>query len=110
MGGAKSIIMTPSQDSIKTEAEAKAMGEMAAGMFRRISRSGFDEDLLTDPDQLEGFRIGAGVLHAAANMLRRYLENLHKLDGNGDGLSIWFEDDRATFAAEFNKLYGVADD
>ena len=92
------------------EAEAKAMGEMAAGMFRRISRSGFDEDLLTDPDQLEGFRIGAGVLYAAANILRRYLENLRRLDGNGDGLSIWFEDDRATFAAEFNKLYGVADD
>ena len=92
------------------DAEVATMEETAAGIFRRISRRGFDEDALSDQDHLEGFRIGAGVLYAAANILRRYLGTLHKLDSDGDGLSIWFEDDRDTFAGEFVKLYGVTDD
>jgi hypothetical protein len=91
-------------------AEVAALEKMAAGIFRRISRRGFDEDALSDEDHLEGFGIGAGVLYAVANMLRRYLDTLHKLDGDGDGLSKFFDNDRTIFSGEFVKLYGVTND
>jgi hypothetical protein len=92
------------------DAEVAAMEETAAGIFRRISRRGFDEDALADEDRLEGFGIGAGVLYAAANILNRFLDTLQKLDGDGDGLSKFFADDRTIFTGEFVKLYGVTDD
>jgi hypothetical protein len=90
--------------------EVAALEETAAGIFRRISRRGFDEDALADEDRLEGFRIGAGVLYAAGNILKRFLDTLQKLGGDGDGLSKVFDDDRTIFAGEFVKLYGVTDD
>ena len=90
--------------------EVAALEETAAGIFRRISRRGFDEDTLADGDHLEGFRIGAGVLYAAGNILKRFLDTLQMLGGDGDGLSKFFDDDRTIFAGEFVKLYGVTDD
>jgi hypothetical protein len=35
---------------------------------------------------------------------------LQKLDGDGEGLSKFFADDRTIFTGEFVKLYGVTDD
>jgi len=92
------------------EAEMAALEETAAEIFRRISRRGFDDDALFDEDHLEGFRIGAGVLYAAANIVNRFLNSLQKLNSDGDGLSKLFDIDRAIFAGEFVKLYGVTDD
>jgi hypothetical protein len=92
------------------EAEMAALEETAAEIFRRISRRGFDDDALFDEDHLEGFRIGAGVLYAAANILNRFLNSLQKLSSDGDGLPKLFDIDRAIFAGEFVKLYGVTDD
>ncbi len=92
------------------DAEVAVLEKEAAEVFRRISRRGFDEDGLVDEDRLEGFRIGASVLYAAAHILRRFLDTLRKLDGDGNGLLICFQDDRTTFTGEFVKLYGVTND
>ncbi|MDP6563658.1 MAG: hypothetical protein QF578_02430 [Alphaproteobacteria bacterium] len=93
-----------------SEAEQAALEDEGAREFRRISRRGFDEEALADEDRQEGFRIGAGVLYAVGNVLSRYLGELGKLDGDGAGLASLLEADRATFAGEFGKLYGVTDD
>ena len=92
------------------EDEMAEFENTAAGVFRKITRQGFDEDALLNEDHLDGFRIGAGVLYAVDNILKRFVENLKKMDGDDGGLSNFFDEDRTKFAGEFMKLYGVIND
>ncbi|MDP6829876.1 MAG: hypothetical protein QF512_02845 [Alphaproteobacteria bacterium] len=86
-----------------------ALREEAAAVFRKLSRRGFEAEALDDEDRQEGFRVGAGVLSALGEVLDGYLGGLGRLDQDA-GLEALFTADRAVFAREFGKLYGVGND
>lgn len=77
-----------------------------ARAFRRLTRQGFDNAALRDPEHREGFRIGAEVLRRSAGQLDAMATVLRRLDGDGGRLDDRFADDKTRFAGEFRKLYG----
>ncbi len=92
-----------------SEDQLAALEEEAAKAFKQIARRGFEAEDLDRDDRREGFRIGAGVLYAVGKILDGYINDLKRLD-RGGGLEARFKQDTATFAVEFDKLYGVTDD
>jgi hypothetical protein len=70
--------------------------------FKRPGRAGFDAASLSDPEIVDVFRRATGPLLLIHGRLTRYRERLA-------GISGWdrlWERDRATFAAQFERLYG----
>jgi hypothetical protein len=74
--------------------------------FRAVTRKGFDEAGLADEARIEGFRIGAVALVAAARQLEAYLAVISRV--GGQALETRFDADKSLFSARFAELYGVA--
>jgi hypothetical protein len=90
------------------EAEMARLMADAAKAFRAITRKGFDEQGLGDESRIEGFRLGAGALVAAAAQLEDYLAAAGRIARGGRNLEGWFDADRRAFSDKFCSLYGVA--
>jgi hypothetical protein len=91
------------RDIAGSEALDDLMGE-ARKAFRAVGRKGFDEAGLADGQRVEGFRIGATVLVAAAQLILRYLDALRARGS----LEEQFAADCTVFSRQFALLYGVA--
>ena len=81
--------------------------EDAGKAFRSISRKGFAESELDDPDLVEGFRSGAGILLAIAQEIDGFLDTMKHIDQNDPKLVGWFQRDVEYFRARFERLYGA---
>lgn len=81
--------------------------EEAARAFRSVARQGFSEDLLEGRSVADGFRAGAGILQAIAQEIDAYLDRFAALDRHSPDLAERFGQDRAIFAKQFKRLYGV---
>ena len=79
----------------------------AGKAFRSISRKGFAERELDDPDLVEGFRSGAGILLAIAQEIDGFLNTMKRIDQNDPNLVGWFQRDVEDFRARFERLYGA---
>ncbi|NQV78936.1 MAG: hypothetical protein HQ495_00185 [Alphaproteobacteria bacterium] len=82
-------------------AENETVVDRAALAFRQISREGFREQDLKDPDVVEAYRVAAPALADAKDHVVRFLTRF-----DDDDLDSRFTADRPTFAAQFNLLYG----
>jgi len=78
----------------------------AARAYRNISRKGFAEADLYDPDIRDGFRVGAGALVRIREHLGRYLATLDRLQSDDPDFNDQFTADRKTFRDRFSVLYG----
>lgn len=74
--------------------------------FKTLTRKGFDEDILDDPEGLEGFRMGAGALLSISGQLERFLARMELLDHHDSSLEEKFGEDKKIFSDQFNLLYG----
>jgi len=74
--------------------------------FKNISRKGFHEADLDDPDIRDGFRIGAEALVQIRDHLDRYLSTLDRLQQDDPDLTDQFKADLKTFRDQFSVLYG----
>ena len=73
--------------------------------FTRISRRGFDEDALDDPEIVEGFALGAGALMAVDGVIATFADRLDALDRD-TSLAHRLADDMNIFREQFAVLYG----
>ncbi len=80
----------------------------ARAAFNNISRKGFNEADLDDPDIREGFSIGAEALVHGRDHLAAYLAILENYELEAPGLAEIFQADRALFSKQFSVLYGGA--
>lgn len=80
--------------------------EQAASVFKNISRQGFDEADLADPDIRDGFRVGAEALVQIRDHLDRYLSTLDRLQKVDPDFAEQFKTDLKTFRNRFSVLYG----
>lgn len=87
-------------------AAIEALMMEAERTFRAVTRKGFDEAGLADEARIEGFRIGAVALVAAARQLEAYLAVISRV--GGQALETRFDADKSLFSARFAELYGVA--
>ncbi len=87
------------------DALASARDE-AAKPFRALTRKGFDEELLSDPGHVQGFREAAGALLSIDAQLDRFLDTMSRLDRPPENLASLFDGDRETFSLQFQTLYG----
>ena len=78
----------------------------AVGQWTRL-RPG-DLHLLADEQRIEGFRIGASALVAAASHIERYLAATGRLGSGAQSLERRFDADRCAFNERFCILYGVS--
>ena len=74
--------------------------------FSNIYRKGFDEDSLSDPDNLAAYRVGAGVMVTIADQMEKYAAHLENLGGEEE-LDELFDHDRKIFSKQFGALYGA---
>jgi hypothetical protein len=79
----------------------------SAKTFRSISRKGFDEAGLNEASRIDGFRLGAGALVAAAAQIERYLAAAGRI-GRRENLEGRFHEDRRVFSQKFCALYEVS--
>lgn len=75
--------------------------------FVNMYRKGFDEEDLNDPENLETYRVGAGIMVTIAGQMENYLAHLKTISGKTD-LEKLFEQDRAIFSSQFTNIYGEA--
>ncbi len=80
----------------------------ARSAFNNISRKGFNEADMEDPDIREGFSVGAEALVRGRGHLADYLAILENLDEETPGLEDVFHSDRELFSKQFSVLYGEA--
>jgi hypothetical protein len=80
--------------------------EDAAKAFRTLTRKGFDEALLLDPNHVQAFRDAAGALLRIDAQLDHFLVTMSRLDGSAENLASRFDEDRETFSHQFQTLYG----
>tara|TARA_B100000315_G_scaffold260857_1_gene326435 strand:- start:6832 stop:8475 length:1644 start_codon:yes stop_codon:yes gene_type:complete len=78
----------------------------AVDAFSKLTRKGFNEDMLEDPDGIEGFRMGAGALLSISGQLETFLTRMAALDKDGEDLNSKFDQDKQVFSNQFNLLYG----
>ena len=94
------------QDSaLPADGEIERLMAECAKTFRSISRKGFDEAGLGDAARIEGFRLGAGALVAAATQIERYVTAARRMGENLEGR---FHEDRRVFSQKFCALYEVS--
>jgi len=91
----------------RVDAPANVLEE-AEDAFRNISRKGFREADLGDPEIRDGFRIGTDALIQIREHLGRYLTTLDRLEAEDPELAEQFEADLKTFRDRFSVLYGGA--
>ena len=85
---------------------ADSVRALAETAFKNISRKGFHEADLDDPDIRDGFAIGAEALVQIRDHLDRYLSTLERLQRDDPGLTDQFKTDLKTFQDQFSVLYG----
>lgn len=73
--------------------------------FQGLSRKGFDQADLDDPEVIEGFRLGANALRDIAQQVDSFLDTLGQLDRGEPSLAEWFHRDVADFRDQFQRLY-----
>ena len=76
--------------------------------FKKLTRKGFEENILDDPVSVEGFRIGAGALLKISSQLETFLSRMKKIDRENSSLEKKFVEDKKIFSQQFNLLYGGA--
>ncbi len=89
-----------------SEHEFDAALEDARRAFARISRRGFEDDALDDPEIVEGFALGAGGLMAIDELIASFVARLDALDRDTLDLAGQFAADREIFREQFAVLYG----
>ena len=77
----------------------------AKRVFAKISRRGFEDDGLDDPEIVEGFALGAGALMAIDELIASFAGRLDDLDRDS-GLDGRFAADKDIFREQFAELYG----
>jgi len=77
----------------------------AKRVFAKISRRGFEDEFLDDPEIVEGFALGAGALMAIDELISSFAGHLDNLDRDS-GLAGRFAADTEIFRAQFAELYG----
>lgn len=102
------VFYRASKDSNTTadSAELDAVMQDARKAFHELSRKGFDDATLSDPILIEGFRIGADVLHTIAEQIEGYLNTIEHIDQSATDLDCWYRHDTEIFRYQFERLYG----
>ena len=77
----------------------------AKRVFAKISRRGFEDEALDDPEIVEGFALGAGALMAVDELIASFAGRLDDLDREID-LEGRFAADKDIFREQFAELYG----
>ncbi len=77
----------------------------AKRVFTKISRRGFEDEALDDPEIVEGFALGAGALMAVDALIASFAGRLDDLDRD-TGLEGQFAADKDIFREQFAELYG----
>ena len=70
--------------------------------FKALSRKGFEEEGLDDPDVVAAFGQASAPLVTIRDQLARALEDLQK----DEGWQAEFEIDRSLFGEQFGRIYG----
>ncbi len=73
--------------------------------FAKISRRGFEDEALDDPEIVEGFALGAGALMVIDELIASFAGQLDDLDCDSD-LAGRFAADKSIFREQFAELYG----
>jgi hypothetical protein len=81
--------------------------EAARQAFKSISRKGFEDDKLNDPERVLEFEIGAGALTAINGQIHAFLTILDNCEEEGTGLATQFARDRDVFSEQFFRIYGA---
>jgi hypothetical protein len=94
------------RETVTDEAMAASMDE-ARKAFRSLSRAGFDDDALDDPDLIEGFRMAVAALTAIRDDIDGYRKIMDTVDCGEPGLDGWFASDCNVFRERFTQIYGA---
>jgi len=94
-----------SSATLEFEGRETAMEE-ARVAYRAISRAGFDDNSLDNPETAEGFRIGTGSIIEIDAQLKAFLALLYAVFRSTGALLGEYKNDRALFGANFQSLYG----
>ena len=93
--------------------DAERVGPEIAGLmadarkaFRGLSRAGFGDEVLDDPDIVEGHARATASLIDVAERLSAFIELLERITLPHGDWRRQFEADRAVFAGQFKILYG----
>ncbi len=88
-----------------SDGEFGAALDDAKRVFAKISRRGFEEENLDDPEIVEGFALGAGALMAIDELIASFAGRLDDLDRDTH-LEGRFAADKDIFREQFAELYG----
>ena len=94
------------EDSQKVGPDIADLIAEARKAYRGLSRQGFGDDMLDDPDTTEGFALGAGTLLDMSGHVTAFAELLDRAalpEADWDGQ---FEADKRVFSDQFTVLYG----
>lgn len=86
---------------------AKLM-EKAQNAYDGLSRKGFKEDIVQNPDLSDAFSKGADLLLDIAREIDAFLNQLERLNLNADDWSEQFAQDHHIFCTQFEKIYAEA--
>ena len=97
------VVAFPGTEVVPEEVDLDALNEEAAKAFKKLTRKGFDEQTLDDPEKAQAFRLAAGALITMSGQLESYLKKLEAMD-----LATSFAADQKTFSGQFRAIYGEA--
>ena len=90
---------------LSTEASVEITVD-AERAFRSMMRKGFDEEFLSDDENLQGFRIAAGALIEVSAQMEMFLGSVPRMNDGDTGIDGLFSDDRVIFSEQFHAIYG----
>ncbi len=99
------IAATPAGGEDTGCGKVSAIMERAERAFAGLNRRGFEADRL-DPARRDAFRQASTALVTIGEQLAAYGQRLKRLDRGEADLDLRFDDDKAVFAGQFERIYG----
>ncbi len=98
--------LTVIEDAGEVGPEISGLMAEARKAFGGLSRQGFSDDAVEDPDVIEGFVEGSRVLRDMSGHVGAFIERLDRLELPRSDWDVQFDTDKDTFAKQFKLLYG----
>ena len=94
-------------DTLPEHGRLEEARENSRRAFMRISRKGFEDEILDDPERAIEFEMGAGALAAISDQIHAFLSVLDSGGNEGTDLALQFAYDREVFSEQFSLIYGA---